>query len=51
MDIWRALDKQIKDIAESKTGLKAVSIYKPSGLYAWVTMENKEVITVYESEL
>jgi hypothetical protein len=51
MDIWNATEKQIKDIAEQRTGKKAVSIYKPSGLYAWVTMNDGIVITVSENEL
>ena len=50
MDIWRATEKQIKEIAE-QSGKKAISVYKPSGLYAWVTMEDGSIITVYESEL
>ena len=51
MDIWRATDQQIKSIAEQRTGKKAVSIYKPSGLYAWVKMQDGHTVTVYESEL
>ena len=51
MDIWRATARQITDIAEKRTGKKAISIYKPSGLYAWVTMEDGSQVAVYESEL
>jgi hypothetical protein len=51
MDIWGASEKQIKDIAEKNTSKRAISIYKPSGLYAWVTMENGETVTVYDREL
>jgi hypothetical protein len=54
MDIWGATDKQIKEIAEKNTGGKAIAVYRPSGLYAWVTVLINGVIksiTVYESEV
>jgi hypothetical protein len=51
MDIWRATDKEIKEIAEQRTGKKAVSIHKPSGLYAWVEMNDGSNVIVSENEL
>jgi len=51
MDIWGATEKQIMKIAEARTGLRALSVYKPSGLYAWVTMSDGHSVTVNESEL
>jgi len=51
MDIWIATEKRIKEVAERKSGLRAISVYKPSGLYAWVSMSNGHTITVYDREL
>ncbi len=51
MDIWTATARQITDIAEKRTSKKAIEVYRPSGLYAWVTMEDGSIVIVYESEL
>lgn len=54
MDIWTVTEDRIKEIAENKSGGKAIAVYKPSGLYAWVTVlvkGNVESVTVYESDV
>lgn len=40
MDIWRATDKQISDTAEYLYGLKATEIYRPSGLWADIKLDD-----------
>lgn len=42
MDLWSATDKQIMDIAEKRSGREALSVYRPSGYWAWVTMADRD---------
>lgn len=51
MDIWRASVEKIMRIAEVKANKRAIEVLKPSGLYAWVLMDDGTYTTVYEAEL
>ena len=51
MDMWAASKEQIKKAAEIKFGVKVLDVYVPSGLYAWVTLENKCIKNIYERDL
>ncbi len=51
MDIWRATNKQINDTAEYIYGQKAKTIYRPSGLWADVTLEDDRTAIVNDYQI
>ncbi len=51
MDIWRATTEQIKNTAKFIYGIDAKSIYKPSGLWADVTLTNGNNVVVNDYQI
>lgn len=51
MDIWRATDNQISDTAEYLYGQKTTAIYRPSGLWSEVTLEDGRSAVVNDYQI